>query len=225
LKDSSDEEEDTNDTRQFLQHKKPAMSSSFPTTSPSSPEKRNRVPNTLKKVPAIHRATSAPLSSVSIVKETPPLLPEASLLRCDISTSEVSDSSFIKEPHLPGHTPDQRANPERRTVSTPIIGSVVMTNSTGINFMLKKRKRKPSITLVPEKDRIFQDLVFYWLPPDDVNTRRQSLINKAKSFGATWTKDVSILGLLYSSKLTGEMFSGYLASLTSLWIRISHTNL
>ncbi len=173
------------------------MSSSFPTISQDTPEKRNCVPNTLRRVPAIYRATSAPVSSVSTVNETLRVQRKTSLLRCDISTPEVSDSSLIKESPLPGHAPDQRTNPEHRTVSTPSIGSVVMTNSSGITSMLKKRKRKPSITLVPEKDRIFQGLVFYWLPPDDVNTRRQSLINKARSFGATWTKDVSIAIVLF----------------------------
>ena len=54
----------------------------------------------------------------------------------------------------------------------------------------KKRKRKiSSVTLVPEPERIFAGKIFFYIPPDDAAPKRRIRITKARSYGATWTKD------------------------------------
>lgn len=81
---------------------------------------------------------------------------------------------------------------DNRRALIPSIGSVVMNNSLGIKFMLRKRKRKnPLIKLVPEKDRIFAGQTFLFIPTDDIAPLRRKRIAKARSFGALWTKEWS----------------------------------
>jgi len=191
LNDSSDEEEDTNPTREIIRRAKAkaSVSSSFTGPSEAVQELRTQQLRSKKKVPALQRATSAPIPVTSALNETRSLPRKTSLLRYDISTPEINDSSFPKATPPEGEAVKLR--PER-SASTPNIGSVVMTNSTGIDSMLgKKRKRKDSsIKLVRESDRIFAGQTFYYVPPDDVAPVRRIRIAKARSFGATWTKEV-----------------------------------
>ncbi|POS87137.1 hypothetical protein EPUL_001503 [Erysiphe pulchra] len=81
---------------------------------------------------------------------------------------------------------------DNRRALIPSIGSVVMNNSSGIKFMLRKRKRKnPLIKLVPEKDRIFAGQTFLFIPTDDIAPLRRKRIAKARSLGALWIKEWS----------------------------------
>lgn len=51
-----------------------------------------------------------------------------------------------------------------------------------------KRKKEPKWKLVPEKQRIFKGLRFYYIPNDDVNGVRKHQINKAREYGAEWVR-------------------------------------
>jgi DNA polymerase IV len=69
-----------------------------------------------------------------------------------------------------------------------------MKNSTGIDSMLRKRKRKdPLMKLVPETDRIFAGQTFFYIPADDIAPVRRVRITKARAFGAIWTKEVGMI--------------------------------
>jgi DNA polymerase IV len=183
LIDPSDEE-DTNDVGQVLRQ---IQRPNCPSSSSFHPVANRRGTQVQKKVPAIQRATSAPVSSDG--KETPTLPRKTSLLRYDLSTPESSTSMPIIEAFTAEQMPNLRPDPERST-STPNIGSVVMTNSMGIESMLKKKKRKrSSLTLVPENERIFAGHTFFWIPPDDVAPLRRTRITKSISYGVTWTKE------------------------------------
>jgi DNA polymerase IV len=184
LIDPSGDEEDTNDVGQVLQQiQRPIC----PSSSPFHPVANRRRTQVQKKAPAIQRATSAPVSSE--LKETPTLPRKTSLLPYNLSTPESSTSMPIIETFTAEQMPKLRPDPERST-STPNIGSVVMINSMGIESMLKKKKRKrSSLTLVPENERIFAGHTFFWIPPDDVAPLRRTRITKSISYGATWTKE------------------------------------
>jgi DNA polymerase IV len=165
----------------------------------------------IKKTPAIVRTTSASISngsvsvsaSMDVVKETPPLTRKSSLLHGGLSTLEFNDTSISE---TPVSKQNSLTNPQReRTAAMPTIGSVVMKNSTGIDSMLKntqKRKRKdPSIKLVPEKDRIFSGHTFYYIPANDIAPLRRLRITKARNYGAVWTKEVrSVLSWFWISR-------------------------
>ena len=142
----------------------------------------------------MQRTASAPISSPSLITETPLLPRQHSLLRSNVMTP--SSFETIKEtPPAASITMLQ----ERRTVPTPSIGTGLILNySTGIETMLGKKKKKKkdpanrkksketSIQLVPENERIFKDLTFYYVPPDDIALLRRFRIRKAMEFGATW---------------------------------------
>jgi hypothetical protein len=135
-----------------------------------------------------------------MVKKTPPLARKSSLLHYDISTPEMINPSFHNATPPEGEL--SKAKPEpARSASTPNIGTIVMKNSTGIDSMLgRKRKRKDSlIKLVPENDRIFAGKTFFYIPPDDIAPVRRVRITKARNFGAIWTKEVSMFSISFPS--------------------------
>lgn len=167
-------------------------SSSFPSSQIQSTERRS--PKSPRKPPAIHRTNSAPLPSVTTVQEKTNFTRKTSLLRYDTSTPPSESSFSGKTPSvIPSSTQGQRPNPERRVVSDPGGGSLVLKNSTGIANMLQKnqkRKREAPIKLVPEHQRIFTGLNFFYLPPDDKKHVRKLRINKARERGAIWAKEL-----------------------------------
>ncbi|KAG0650036.1 DNA polymerase lambda [Hyphodiscus hymeniophilus] len=197
LNESSEEEYESNEVHETIRKcKKPAH------TTPLSP-RRTRTPANVKKLPALQRAISAPVSSVSIIKDTTPLPRQWSLLRKEITTpSTSSDASVIKE--TPPEPVSSGTRPQdRRTVSTPSIGTdLVLNHSTGIESMLGKKvvpkrktmapKRKKSdddsVTLVSEEHRIFKGLVFYYFPPNDKGRLRKVRIQRVREFGAMWAQ-------------------------------------
>lgn len=166
-----------------------------------APEQK-RTPPGAKKTLGLHRTSSAPVSSNTIIKETPPVCNDKSSRRPPLSATVPSpDSSVIID------TPASKQYAERRTVSDPTLGthSLVLNYSTGVESMLGKRtctgsrplngKKKPrkqdSIELVPERKQIFRGKIFYYVPPDDKSQLRRIRINRARKFGATWTKELT----------------------------------
>ncbi|RKF58122.1 DNA-directed DNA/RNA polymerase mu [Erysiphe neolycopersici] len=102
---------------------------------------------------------------------------------------------------------------DNRKALIPSIGSVVMNNSSGIKFMLRKRKRKsPQIKLVSEKDRIFAGQTFLFIPTNDIAPLRRKRIAKARSFGALWTKEwsPSVTHIIVDKSLNYKEMMAYL---------------
>jgi DNA polymerase IV len=187
LNESSDGEY-TNDVHEIIRKCK---KTSAPNAQPTL--QRIRTPTAFNKIPALQRAASAP---VGVVKETPASPRPHSLLREKITTPSASfDASIVKETPAAA-TPTSGKPQERRSVSTPSIGTDLILNySTGIESMLgkkvqkrKKKSKEGPIKLVPENERIFKDLTFYYIPPDDIAPLRKFRITKAREFGAIWAK-------------------------------------
>ncbi|PNY25675.1 DNA polymerase lambda [Tolypocladium capitatum] len=63
--------------------------------------------------------------------------------------------------------------------------------SPSLNPGAKKRKRDPGPTLRPEEEQVFKGLAFFYIPDNDIAPARRLRINKAREYGATWTRDVS----------------------------------
>lgn len=195
---SSDGDEDTNELKALLLSRPLPVPCPFPSPSEILPNQK-RVTNPAKKMPAIHRTTSAPVRTSRIVAETPALQRKNSLLRHDISAEVTPNTSFTSISPLQNQTSLEYSLLERRTVSTPTFGSVIMTNSKGIANMLnnnsKKTRKEPkkrkssSISEVPESERIFQGKTFFYIPPNDVHKARRDRITRATNYGAIWTKE------------------------------------
>ena len=200
LNGSSDEEEETNEIVDVLRQLKCPLRSFLSSSSQLGAEGLN-TPIPSNPVPSFHRTTSAPVSSATVVKEAPLPIRKPILPPNETATPEAAKVSVINDTLFAGPARNRRPDTERRTVSNPIPGALVLTNSTGIAVMLgkkrgnelrpgpeKRRRTEPSITLVAEDKRIFNDLIFYYIPPDDIASLRRTRIAKARSYGATWTK-------------------------------------
>jgi DNA polymerase IV len=92
-----------------------------------------------------------------------------------------------------------------------------LKNSTGIATMLqKKQKRKrDAVTLVPEEQRIFQGLNFFYLPADDKSPIRRRRITLARNHGANWVKElgVHVHYLIVDNSLTYQQVMAYFKTL------------
>ncbi|EME49265.1 hypothetical protein DOTSEDRAFT_76625 [Dothistroma septosporum NZE10] len=66
-----------------------------------------------------------------------------------------------------------------------------LPRSTNTSRLNGKRKRESFILQVPEDQRIFKDLHFYFFPNNDVHPARRMRIAKAVEHGAMWEKDWS----------------------------------
>ncbi|TAQ89484.1 hypothetical protein B7494_g2148, partial [Chlorociboria aeruginascens] len=234
LSEGSDPEVDTNEALEFLKKTKPSPNIFSDTAQTSLLSSRVRTP-LIKKIPGMRRTQSEPTSSDSVIKETPRIPGKNSLLRTTI-TPVPNEISLIEETPLPQPLlpkpvlslpePSTSNRPtERRTASTPTIGSLVLTNSTGIYSMLGKRKRntaerggkkkakEKAIKPVAESDQVLQGLKFYYLPNNDYNPVRKRRICRARENGATWEKQFSgsvthiIVDSDHTSKYVMEHFS------------------
>lgn len=231
LNDSLDEEEDINEARNFLRLSNPPVSQSLPAltklpfsppqviTSPGEPSLGSSQGRSApRNMPAILRTTSAPVTSTSAPNA--PIVRKSSLLRYDISTQDVVPSP-PEVIDLTSQTTTRRPVAEK-SASTPNIGSVFMSNSKGIEAMLVgKRKKKlgraakaieldpngVSFRLVPEGERFLENMVIYYIPPDNKGGRKVR-IAKALGFGAKWAKEVCLVtkSVCLSNPISQQIF-------------------
>jgi DNA polymerase IV len=195
LNENSDEEHSISSVRDVLGRRKKLPSD--PSFSTELATERIRIPFTFNNVLGLSRTTSAPVPGNRLTKETP-LVQKASVSRhSEPATLLSSGTSVIRD------TPEHRQT--ERAVSNPTLetNSLGLNYSTGIESMLGKRNRTGSMPLngkkklrrgssgelVAESEQIFKGLIFYYIPPDDKSKIRRIRINKARKFGATWTRE------------------------------------
>ncbi|KAI8965929.1 hypothetical protein F5Y11DRAFT_310822 [Daldinia sp. FL1419] len=66
-----------------------------------------------------------------------------------------------------------------------------------------KRKKETPLKLAPESRRIFKDLLFFYIPNDDINPARRLQIRKAREHGATWCRKLDeATHIIVDKKLT-----------------------
>ncbi|KND89515.1 DNA polymerase lambda [Tolypocladium ophioglossoides CBS 100239] len=106
----------------------------------------------------------------------------------------TTESEAMDETVIPDST---RPAPKmlRRSDSTPLppprrLLSGASEQSPSLNLGAKKRKRDSGPKLRPEEEHIFKDLAFFYIPDNDIAPARRLRINKAREYGATWTRDV-----------------------------------
>ncbi|KFY51094.1 hypothetical protein V496_08955 [Pseudogymnoascus sp. VKM F-4515 (FW-2607)] len=146
--------------------------------------------------PQLERSVSAPTpkspSPVHLVKETPLAAIKNRLQQGRTGTPLSNEVSFVAETPTsakPNQTGGSR--PLRKTSApTPTTLNRSAQFPSFSSAALGKRKRKePSIKLVPEQHRIFNDMVFFYVPPDDIAPVRRARIVKAREYGATWSTE------------------------------------
>ncbi|KAL8946019.1 MAG: hypothetical protein Q9222_007526, partial [Ikaeria aurantiellina] len=129
-----------------------------------------------RQIQSPERNVSAPLlfaSTVSSAKKEPSHLkkgPRSKKTATSLSVSSKADlSATPARPNLPSGV-------AKGSVQMPPAGK-------------KKRKRSQSLELLPNAQRIFQDLRFYFIPNNDISPARKLRIRKARERGATWVKE------------------------------------
>ncbi|KFX87792.1 hypothetical protein O988_09285 [Pseudogymnoascus sp. VKM F-3808] len=171
---------------------------SFPPHTISSPQKHHeQVHPKPNATPQLERSLSAPTlkspSPVHLIKETPLGAVKNRLQQGRTGTPLSNEVSFVAEtPTYPNPIQSSGSRPLRKTSApTPTtLNRSTQFSSFSSTAALGKRKRKePSIKLVPEQRRIFKDLVFFYVPPDDIAPVRRARIVKAREYGATWATE------------------------------------
>lgn len=65
-------------------------------------------------------------------------------------------------------------------------------SSPSVGIAAKRRKKGDAEPkLQPEHQQVFRNLVFFYIPDNDISPLRRIRINKAREYGARWTRDVS----------------------------------
>lgn len=107
--------------------------------------------------------------SIVVATDDAPMPPSASLKRSlETSSEEASSSPSV----------NVRAGATTRTQKT---------RTTSGN---KKRGRVATLKARPEVEQIFEGLSFFYIPDNDIAPVRRLRINRAKEFGAEWTRDM-----------------------------------
>ncbi|PNP46659.1 hypothetical protein TGAMA5MH_01609 [Trichoderma gamsii] len=107
--------------------------------------------------------------SIVVATGDAPMAPPASLQRSlETSSEEVSSSPSV----------NVRA------------GATTRTQKTKTASGSKKRGRVATSKTRPGVEQIFEDLSFFYIPDNDIAPVRRLRINRAKEFGAEWTRDM-----------------------------------
>lgn len=140
------------------------------------------------------RVSSAPnpvYESTSRTKNTPAnILSEGSKVNALLNDKAQETNETI----VPDST---RAQPKtlQRSETTPLPALKRLlsnpTESPSRAIGPKRRKRGSDPVERPEGEQIFKDLFFYYIPDDDIAPARRIRINKAREYGAAWTRIIS----------------------------------
>lgn len=148
------------------------------------------------------RVVSAPLPTTIAIEATPvsenPQKRAGEAAVIDLTTSFIEETPIpIPETVLPAvkgpralHRSETTPLLRKRTAAATLLD--LENNSPSIPLAMKKRKRaEGAIRMVPEADRIFSGLRFFYIPDNDVAPLRRARITKAREHGAAWTRDMA----------------------------------
>ncbi|KAK8089607.1 DNA polymerase IV [Apiospora hydei] len=140
---------------------------------------------------AIQRTKNNELSG--IIKSTPPNSHLVPHLRK--TASEVIDLFTISDTPIPDSTKASTKQQPQRRVSDRLLrrratGSPSASVQETPSFKMPKRKKDVPIKMVPEADRCFAGLTLFFFPNSDANGVRKKRIDKAREYGAIWTRSL-----------------------------------
>ena len=118
---------------------------------------------------------------VNLVSRPPGVLP---LAMAETMAGTTSSPVLIDE--TPVHV-STGATRRRNVKDTTIVSDSFPMAPTA---MSRKRRRTNQVKLVPEAERVFAHLSFFYIPDNDVHPARRIRILKAREHGADWVRDV-----------------------------------
>ncbi|KAF5518225.1 DNA polymerase lambda [Colletotrichum aenigma] len=155
--------------------------------------------------PTLTGTTSAPTSTATPfvelrrkdVIERTPLAEIKGPGRKDRGAPPAADTSFVEDTPIPDSSSRQPLQPLptlTRIAATPLpakrhLLAHVADNSPSMMAM-KKRKREPSLKLVPEVQQVLRGMRLYFIPNDDIAPARKIRIRKSQEYGATWVRNL-----------------------------------
>ncbi|KAJ0386864.1 hypothetical protein COL922a_003484 [Colletotrichum nupharicola] len=155
--------------------------------------------------PTLAGTTSAPTSTATPlvelrrkdVIERTPLAEIKGPGRKDRGAPPAADTSFVEDTPIPDSSSRQPLQPLptlTRIAATPLTAKQhllahVADNSPSIMAM-KKRKREPSLKLVPEVQQVLRGMRLYFIPNDDIAPARKIRIRKSQEYGASWVRNL-----------------------------------
>lgn len=137
--------------------------------------------------------TPVPSGSTKIIKGTPIAASGQKGRLGPLMNTQSAEVILVDDTPIPDST-----RPVRRGISrgdsTPVFPSKrllgsMRDDSPSLSIAMKKRKREPALKLRPEREQLFKDLSFFYVPDNDIAPARRLRITKAREFGATWTRN------------------------------------
>ncbi|KAK1769508.1 hypothetical protein QBC33DRAFT_467785 [Phialemonium atrogriseum] len=182
----TDGEDDSNDVEEW--HRKRCRAFFKPRRKASSPFPRPGMPKE-RETPSASRTQASPALGIAATQakviEGTPILGNSGQSR-----NRGTGASFIEETPIPDSSKTVHPALHRSSTNPLPTHSTHPENSPSSNPTMRKRKRNSSASAksVPESDKIFRDLSFYYIPNNDVAPARKIRIAKAQEYGAQWIR-------------------------------------
>ncbi|KAI1096178.1 hypothetical protein F5B19DRAFT_223655 [Rostrohypoxylon terebratum] len=128
------------------------------------------------------------------------------------TTTSVGEDATVFETAAAGIKPPiRRSTRSARPTLSDRHSSPQSDRSSSVR--MGKRKKEAPLKLVPEAQRIFNGLSFYYIPNDDINPARRLQITKAREHGAIWCRELAnATHIIVDKKLTFTDIERYLQS-------------
>lgn len=140
--------------------------------------------------PTPRRVASAPTPSALKVIKSTPISQNSKVARLpqDEGPSLISETPRIipNTVSRPNHPSLLRRSTVPLAAQTPAI-----EQSPSVSPSTKKRKRKAQANTIPDSEKIFRDLAFFYIPNNDVAPARKLRITKAQEYGARWIRSLT----------------------------------
>ncbi|KAJ6006224.1 hypothetical protein N7451_004168 [Penicillium sp. IBT 35674x] len=148
---------------------------------------------------AVRRPSEIPISTAATVSVSPGPPAPGILTRANTDPKPPPTDNFETEETTGANAPRRAEQSRRFEQSTePNVRSVQRHHTTGSmpdtksrSPISKKRKPNKNIKVVPEDQKIFKDLVFFFFPNNDVSPSRRLRIQRAQEYGAQWAQERS----------------------------------
>ncbi|KAM7219168.1 hypothetical protein V8F06_005465 [Rhypophila decipiens] len=129
-------------------------------------------------------------SALKVIKATPTTQnPKVARLPLEDGPSVISETPLVvADSARPSHPSLLRRSTVPLAAPTQAI-----EQSPSVSTVSKKRKRQTQTqtSTVPESEKIFRDLAFFYIPNNDISPARKLRIKRAQEYGARWVRDLS----------------------------------
>ncbi|KAM7208074.1 hypothetical protein V8F20_001620 [Naviculisporaceae sp. PSN 640] len=172
--------------------------------------------------PTPRRVASAPTPSALKVIKATPLSQNSKVAKL----LQEEGPSVISE--TPRTIPDTVSRPNhpsllRRSTVPLAAPTPAIEQSPSVSTTTKKRKRQVQANTIPESEKIFRDLAFFYIPNNDIAPARKLRITKAQEHGARWIRSLTgATHLVVDKNLTFKDIQKVLGSnFVSSWVVVN----